>query len=314
MFPPVGKFSVKVFCAVMSTAKEAMMPVFEATVAVAAMLSLLFASGAAGAADRGAHGTHVGRVDARVTGTDDQGAGDEHTPPTVAETVELSVVLPIDASPAIRPPLPAVLEASFSSVPIAEMPSVPLTSAVVPAPSWAEVATFALAVATSAPLAKTPPTATPVALAICRLEFTASIVTFPPSAISVWAVPPAAAFAESVMLPGVVEVEATMFLIVVPAGMSAPESPCPTASPAVLGMPVTVAEPLVSVPVKRTPVSIVAAPVVAITLPPLSAVLTVALTPASTPPTPAVAEAAPSGRCSSPGTDRLQPRAREPQL
>ena len=39
-------------------------------------------------------------------------------PPTSAETVEVSLVLPTAASPAITPPLPAVLAASFSSVPV----------------------------------------------------------------------------------------------------------------------------------------------------------------------------------------------------
>src|SRR5208337_1440979 len=43
VFPFVGTFSVKVFCAVMSTANEAMMTVLERTVAFAAVLSLLFA-------------------------------------------------------------------------------------------------------------------------------------------------------------------------------------------------------------------------------------------------------------------------------
>ena len=82
-----------------------------------------------------------------------------------AEVVEVSLVFPIAALPAKKPPLPAMLETSFSSVPIAETLSVPATDAVVPAPSWAKVETLEVAVATSAPTANKPLAATPVELA-----------------------------------------------------------------------------------------------------------------------------------------------------
>ena len=104
--------------------------------------------------------------------------------------------MPTEASPAISPPLPATLVTSFSSVPVARTSSLPLRELLVtaPAPSWARVVTAEVAVATSPPMASTPPTATPVALAAWSLVFVASIVTSPsgrvtPVPVVAWTVP-----------------------------------------------------------------------------------------------------------------------------
>src|ERR1043166_6571889 len=68
-------------------------------------------------------------------------------PPIPAETVEVSPVLPFAASPATRPPLPAVLSASFVSVPVARTVRSPVRVRCVtaPDPSWAGVVTAAFA-------------------------------------------------------------------------------------------------------------------------------------------------------------------------
>ena len=97
--------------------------------------------------------------------------------------------------------------------------------------------------------------------------------------------------------------------MVAPSGMSGSGDSCPTTSPAVLEILVTVGEPFVSVPVKQQAgLEDRSAPVVAVTLPPLVAVLTVASTPASTPPSPRWPTISPSGRCSNPATDQPEPR------
>ena len=54
-------------------------------------------------------------------------SAESRPPPTIVEVVELSVVLPSAASPETSPPLPEVLDTSFSSVPFAETLSVPVS-------------------------------------------------------------------------------------------------------------------------------------------------------------------------------------------
>ena len=205
-------------------------------------------------------------------GGDNHGAGGDEPTAYVAETVELSVVLPIEASPAIRPPLPAVLEASFSSVPVAETSSVPAEIVIVLAPRWPGGDTRGGG-GHVGPIASRPPTATPVALALWRLEFTALIVASVPRPRSASRRSLAVTGAESVMLPGVVDVDGVMLTIVAPSGCWLRRR-LPDDQPSRAGNTRDLRRTVRQRTGKQKPASRSPLPVVADTLPLLAAVLT----------------------------------------
>ena len=170
VFPLVGRSSVKVFCAVMSTAEMASIVVLFPTVALALLSSVFIARAPLAPASAAFTELTSGVYTLLLAAVTSTVSAMRSPPPTTAETVELSLVLPTDASPAIRPPLPAVVVASFSSDPVAATVIAPVRElAVVAEPSWARVVTLEAALATSAPIASTPPTDRPVALADWRL-------------------------------------------------------------------------------------------------------------------------------------------------